>query len=239
MMPGGVVGYASEHRDCKGAGLCAQVVERAIAGVGHVIVDMGRFPNSRSVAASGSEAGCGRSRSLRMPVDIVASLKAAASVSAFLSGPQFLDAMADVGMSATRTAMQRAASARDRRAFVLSAVNHLEGVEAAMKHQLERWGGAIRYTAPTKESNVRCKYKRVLCLLASCYHYLGEPKLAAQALDEAVAADARAGPGWANPINVVDYLSPDHYLKLYIDVQEYRKVLFGTPLNDLPTTELS
>ena len=123
--------------------------------------------------------------------DPIASLGRGDPESSFLSGPVFLDAMADVGLQASQTSLARAASAREPRAYVWSAANHLEGAEAALKQRLVRWRGSIKYIAPVTAGDTVLKYKYVLCLLATCYRYLGEQELATRAFDEALAAGSQ------------------------------------------------
>jgi hypothetical protein len=136
-----------------------------------------------------------------MAVDLIVVMRAAQSLSSFLDGPMFLDAVADVGMHASRASLARAASARDRRAQVWSAVNHLEEADAAIRLILQRWRGSIRYTAPTRAEDLMQKRSYILCLLAACYKYLGEDKLTEQALDEAEAAVSNY-PSFQHPLNL-------------------------------------
>jgi hypothetical protein len=100
---------------------------------------------------------------VQVVLGMMAGLRAARMLSSFLDGPMFLDAVADIGVHASRASLRRAAAARDCRAQVWSAVNQLEQSDTATKPVLDRWRGAIRYT-------VRLRAKKASRLLGRLQH---------------------------------------------------------------------
>ena len=172
-----------------------------------------------------------------MAVDLIAGLRAAQSLSKFLDGPVFLDAIAEVGIQTAHTSLKRASLARDRPAQIWSVVNHLEQADVALRLRLTKFGGAIRITAPNLTMGLTNKRRYVLCLLAACYRYLHEDELAMQALNEAPEEWLAVR---TNPLNLRDVFSRDMPKDdaFWIDVQEYRSVLNTLPRGQLPRGDL-
>jgi len=120
-------------------------------------------------------------------MDLILAAKAAQTAVRFVEGGPLAAALAELNLNAALNAMQKSGRAVDQRAQVWSAVNHLEGAEAALGSKLKRWGGipfagvrASRYERTLEE------YRYICGLLAICYRYLGEETLAQESLSEAV-----------------------------------------------------
>jgi hypothetical protein len=118
-------------------------------------------------------------------IDIMASLKAARTIGAFVETGQLEAALSDIGMAAAVNALQKVPHADQRNMPVWSAVNHLEGAEAALVAALRRRAKLIFWANPLRGEVLDEKRKYVLCLMAICYRYLREEQLALQALERA------------------------------------------------------
>jgi hypothetical protein len=79
----------------------------------------------------------------------------------------------------------------------------------------------------------------ILCLLAACYKYLDEDKLAEQALDEAEAAVSYIPQLGEQPANLYDYFVREYMREVTggryrMNLSEYRRTLSALPAGELP-----
>jgi hypothetical protein len=120
-----------------------------------------------------------------MPWDPVVAIKAARTAVRFVEGGPLGEALAELDLQAARSALEKAPDARDRRAQVWSAVNHLEGAQAAIESKLVGRRGAAHF-AVRGGNFLRLAIRRgqILALMAVCYVYLGENELARQAVQQ-------------------------------------------------------
>lgn len=108
-------------------------------------------------------------------------VKTAGTAVRFVEGGPLAEALAELDVSAARTALIKAENAVDKRSQVWSAVNHLEGAVAAIESKNQGARGKAHFTV--RASNwMRLQIKRayILALMAICYRYLGEEELAHQ-----------------------------------------------------------
>jgi len=117
-------------------------------------------------------------------MDIVVAAKAAGTVVRFVEGGPLAEALAELNVKAALSALNKAKTAEDRRAQVWSAVNHLEGAQAALDSKI--FGARGKAQLAFRVANwymLMNKRKYVLALMSICYRYLGEETLAQQALE--------------------------------------------------------
>ena len=112
----------------------------------------------------------------------------------FVEGGQLAEALAELNLTAARTALVKADTASDKRAQVWSAVNHLEGAVAALDSKLRGGRGKAQYVRPHNWALLGHKRAYALALMAICYRYLGEEHLAQEAV-----ASGRGGADLALP----------------------------------------
>jgi hypothetical protein len=127
-------------------------------------------------------------------MDLVASVKLAQTAARFVEGGPLEEALAELDMTAAHAALLKAGDARDTRAQVWSAVNHLEGAQAAIDSKLRRRGSFIAAARVHRYEFLVDKLRYVEGLMAVCYRYLGEERLAQQALGRVRFPQLKMGP---------------------------------------------
>lgn len=118
-------------------------------------------------------------------MDLVASVGIARTALNFVEGGPLEAALAELNMSAAVAALQKTRQANDKRAQVWSAVNHLEGAQAAIESKLQRRGRLMVVARYHRWEFLVNKHRYILALMALCYRYLGEERLAQQAFTQA------------------------------------------------------
>jgi hypothetical protein len=109
-------------------------------------------------------------------------VKSSATAVRFVEDGPLAEALAELNLTAARTALLKTGDAVDKRAQVWSAVNHLEGAVAALDSKLEGSRGKAQFMIrPHNWGLLGMKRAYALALLAICYRYLGEEELAQQA----------------------------------------------------------
>lgn len=170
----------------------------------------------------------------RGTVDLVQSLQGAKQLSDFVDGGGLAEAVADIGVQAALDALKKLPQARDKRAQVWSAVNHLEHAEAAARTYLETRTEAKRFLRMTKLATMSDKRTYLLCLMAIGYTYLGERDLAERALRDAEDDPRAVHPAYAsaafvvnlaNPISLFEMLYDPHGGDYWISVPSFRAEL--------------
>jgi tetratricopeptide (TPR) repeat protein len=116
-------------------------------------------------------------------LDVITALRAARSVQQFVEAGGLEDAVASIDVKAAQEALRKVNMARDPRAQVWSAVNHLEGAEEAARRAAMNW--RLHYFNELSGEVADERHVYVLALLAICYKYLGEFQLCDDALDKA------------------------------------------------------
>jgi hypothetical protein len=117
-------------------------------------------------------------------LDLITTVQLAGSAVRFVEGGPLAEALAELNMRAAQSALNNAQAAKDKRAQVWSAVNHLEGALVALDSKLVGARGKVQVALRYGNWNILAyKRKYVLALLAICYRYLEEEKLAQQALE--------------------------------------------------------
>jgi hypothetical protein len=115
-------------------------------------------------------------------IDVIASLKAANSIKKFVEGGGLAIALADIGLGAARDALIKVDAAKQPSAQVWSAINHLEGAEAALSQTFRR-RKYLRWIDINGLGNIFERRQIIGCLMAICYAYLGERQLAEEIFD--------------------------------------------------------
>jgi hypothetical protein len=113
----------------------------------------------------------------------MASLKAVKTIADFVETGQLEEALSDIGMAAAVNALQKVPHTDQPGMQVWSAVNHLEGAEAALTAALRRRAKLMFWANPLRQDDLEEKRRYVLCLMAICYRYLRQEQLALQALE--------------------------------------------------------
>ncbi|WP_305786708.1 hypothetical protein [Symbioplanes lichenis] len=127
-------------------------------------------------------------------MDLLASVKAAGTVVRFVEGGPLAEALAEINVEAALGALGKAAGARDRQAQVWSAVNHLEGAEAALRRKVTGSGGRRQFVLRARNYvMLEQRYLRILALLAICYRYLNEEDLALSYAERLRSQDETSG----------------------------------------------
>jgi hypothetical protein len=117
-------------------------------------------------------------------------VKASGTAVRFVEGGPLAEALAELNLTAARTALLKAYNAVDKRAQVWSAVNHLEGAVAALDSKLRGGRGKAQYfIRPNNWSLLTTKRSYTLALMAICYRYLNEEELAQRAVAMGRAAE--------------------------------------------------
>ncbi|GAA1839500.1 hypothetical protein GCM10009836_18320 [Pseudonocardia ailaonensis] len=111
-------------------------------------------------------------------MELLAALKTARSLAAFVEGGALEEALAQVSVGAAVDAMEKSRIARDPRAQVWSAVTHLETAWEAHRRILVR--PLSKHLAWTRHRRIWGEFDHVTCLMAVCYRYLGEIELSEQ-----------------------------------------------------------
>ena len=117
-------------------------------------------------------------------MDVVATVKAAGTVVRFIEGGPLAEGLAELNIAAAATDLDKARTARDKRAQVWSAVNHLESAEAALSSTVVGRPGQVQFALRMVNVNLlKRKLDYTRALMAVCYRYLGEEELARQAIE--------------------------------------------------------
>jgi hypothetical protein len=113
-------------------------------------------------------------------IELVSALKSARSLRNFIEDGGLEQAVGSIDVSAAVDAIRKMHTAKDPRAQIWSAVNHLEGAEQAYRKAANRW--QLRYFNSYESTFMFGKVRYVLCLQGACYRYLGEDALCRAAL---------------------------------------------------------
>jgi hypothetical protein len=179
-------------------------------------------------------------------VDIIAAIKMGKSLADFVEGGPLASALSDIGLRAATNALDKIPHSRAPAPHVWSAVNHLEGAEAALAGTLERHGQKMLWGRSVRLQHLEYKRQYVLCLMAVCYRYLGEHPLADRAFHAArEGSEWMPGPGstviaWGvaqlvNPMNWIEWRSIDRYR---VQVEELELTVVALPTKSPLSTAL-
>jgi hypothetical protein len=117
-------------------------------------------------------------------MDLATTAKLAGTAVKFVEGGPLAEALAELNMNSAISALNKAQNARDKRAQVWSAVNHLESAQSALESKLCGGRGTAQWVLRAHNwDTLRLKRCYVLALMAICYRYLEEEKLAQQAIE--------------------------------------------------------
>ncbi len=165
-------------------------------------------------------------------MDVIQALAYGKRVSDFVEGGQLAAAMADAGLQAGVDALKTLPMVNDKQAQVWSAVNHLQFAEGAVRQSITTRTSLKQHARRLAMGALVDRREYVLCLLAVCYRYLGEPTLFEQAMRQARTArevldmsEARLTAtgllNMANPVTWVDLFRPSP-CRVNVDVFEDR-----------------
>jgi hypothetical protein len=115
-------------------------------------------------------------------LDLLATIKAAKTLSSFVEGGALGEALSDAGLRAAHDALEKVPDAMADGQQVWSAINHLEFADAALAQLFARRGEALLWSRRIRFWELVGKRRYILCLMAVCYRYVGEEKLARRAL---------------------------------------------------------
>jgi len=122
-------------------------------------------------------------------MDLVATVKTARSIANAVEGGAIESTLADLGLQAAKDALSNVSYAEDKKAQVESAVNHLQGAEAALRTTIQTRGNRLMWVNQPRLLVMIYKRQYVLGLMAVCYRYLGEKALTERTLSTIPGAD--------------------------------------------------
>ncbi len=175
-------------------------------------------------------------------MDLITSLTLVKRLSDFVEGGQLSAAMADAGIQAGVDALKTLPEVNDKRAQVWSAVNHLQYAEAALHAAITTNTGAKKLLRPLNLFALVDRREYLLCLLAACYRYLGEPILFEETLDQAESARAILNTSQAVmvPSAVFSMVNPATYVDIFrASPVRVRVDVFGDRIRELPGPDSS
>jgi hypothetical protein len=123
-------------------------------------------------------------------MDLVAGVRSAKAVAAFIEGGPLASTLADLGVKAAKDAVDDVPYAVDKEARIQQAVTHLQGAKTALESSAYgRWKWLIRFRMP-RLVHLLLRLKYTLALMAILYRYLGERALSEKSISEIYVVDA-------------------------------------------------